>query len=516
LYKGNVFTSGVSTAGGVADSRNNVEAVYFPAAAVSGAFTITVRATNLAGDGAPGLGDTTDQNFALVVFNGTECVSPQPPTVSAVTNGNNRIDVSWAAMPGATSYRVLRSTVSSGAFVEVGTPTSSPFIDTNVGAYITYYYVVRAVGPTCESGNSNEASATATGVPEPPGNLNATIAGATSVSLTWNASVGAVTYRVYRAIAINSFSLIATVSTTALIDNTVSANTSYLYKVTAVDGSLNQSADSNKALATTVVFTDPQLGVGTTVVKAVHFSELRTTVNLVRTLAGLSAATFTDPTLSSSLPVKRVHLVELRDALDQARSTLGLPVGGYLDPTVTQFSTTIKEMHVSNLRGQSGAYMPPTVSQLLLNPGFESGTANWSATPAVIDNTFFYQPRSGAWKAWLNGYGETHVDQLEQEITIPSNAISATLSFWVLIDTAEDPGPPIYDTLQVQIMNSAGTLLQTLATYSNVDATGAYVQKTFNVLAYKGQTIRVHFHGSEDEFYGTSFVIDDTALDIAQ
>jgi hypothetical protein len=65
-------------------------------------------------------------------------------------------------------------------------------------------------------------------------------------------------------------------------------------------------------------------------------------------------------------------------------------------------------------------------------------------------------------------------------------------------------------------MNSAGTLLQTLATYSNVDATGAYVQKTFNVLAYKGQTIRVHFHGSEDEFYGTSFVIDDTALDIAQ
>src|SRR5262249_11067946 len=51
--KGNVFSGGSSVAGGTADLKNNVESVFLPAG-TAGSFTVTVRGTNIAGDGVPG------------------------------------------------------------------------------------------------------------------------------------------------------------------------------------------------------------------------------------------------------------------------------------------------------------------------------------------------------------------------------------------------------------------------------------------------------------------------------
>jgi hypothetical protein len=95
-YRGNVFSGANSVTGGVADTRNNVESVYIPAG-VSGSFTVTVRATNIAGDGVPGNADTTDQDFALVIYNGsagaptspTIGVSPSSFSFSATAGGAN-------------------------------------------------------------------------------------------------------------------------------------------------------------------------------------------------------------------------------------------------------------------------------------------------------------------------------------------------------------------------------------------------------------------------------------------
>ena len=54
-YKGNVFSGAFSATGGTADTRNNVESVYLPAG-VTGPVLITVKATNIAGNGVPGNG----------------------------------------------------------------------------------------------------------------------------------------------------------------------------------------------------------------------------------------------------------------------------------------------------------------------------------------------------------------------------------------------------------------------------------------------------------------------------
>ena len=155
----------------------------------------------------------------------------------------------------------------------------------------------------------------------------------------------------------------------------------------------------------------------------------------------------------------------------------------------------------------------PGGSQLLLNPGFESGNVNWVTTAGVISNSG-RTPHGGSWFAWLDGYGTTHTDSCYQQITIPSTATSATLTFYLSIDTAETTTTTAYDKLQVQIRNSSNTVLATLATYSNLNKTSGYVLKTFDLTAYKGQTIRIYFLGTEDSSLQTSFVIDDTAVNV--
>ena len=155
--------------------------------------------------------------------------------------------------------------------------------------------------------------------------------------------------------------------------------------------------------------------------------------------------------------------------------------------------------------------------QLLLNGGFENGSANptpWTVTPAVINNSSVQAPHSGSWKAWLNGYGAVHTDTLYQQVTIPNSATNATLSLWRHIDTAEATTTTAYDTLKLQIRNSSGTVLATLATYSNLNAAAGYTQSSFDLLPYKGQAIQVYLIGVEDSSLKTSFIVDDFLLNV--
>jgi hypothetical protein len=158
-----------------------------------------------------------------------------------------------------------------------------------------------------------------------------------------------------------------------------------------------------------------------------------------------------------------------------------------------------------------------TTTQLFANPGFESGNTGWTSTPAVIDgSTSGSAPRTGSFKAWLDGYGTTHTDDLYQTVTIPSGACSARLTFWLKITTAETTSSIAYDKLTVTVRNTAGTVLSTLATYSNLNRTSVYVQQPFDLTSFKGQTVRIQFHGTEDVSLQTSFFIDDTSLNVTQ
>jgi hypothetical protein len=101
-----------------------------------------------------------------------------------------------------------------------------------------------------------------------------------------------------------------------------------------------------------------------------------------------------------------------------------------------------------------------------------------------------------------------------QQITVPAGTAPG-LTFWLNVTSAETTTTAANDVLYVEIRNTAGNLLQTLATYSNLNrgAAGDYVQRgAFNLGAYAGQTIRLQFRVAGNTTLVTSFLIDDVSV----
>lgn len=199
------------------------------------------------------------------------------------------------------------------------------------------------------------------------------------------------------------------------------------------------------------------------------------------------------------------------DGTGQSGNTL---YDGWNDPAGTDAALALNATEWLSGATGGGGGTTCTPAQLLGNPGFESGSSAWSATSGVITDDSGEAARTGSYKAWLSGYGTTHTDTLSQSVTIPAGC-AATLSFYLHIDTAETTTTTSYDTLKAQVVNSSGTVLSTLATYSNLNAAGGYTQRSFGLGAYAGQTVTVKFTGTEGSTLQTSFVIDDTTLNVS-
>ena len=87
------------------------------------------------------------------------------------------------------------------------------------------------------------------------------------------------------------------------------------------------------------------------------------------------------------------------------------------------------------------------------------------------------------------------------------------MSFWLNV-TSSETGTTAYDKLFVEVRSTSGTLLTTLATYSNANkgTAGSYSQKSFSLAAYKGQTVRLQFRTTTDSSVTTTFRVDDVSV----
>ncbi|MGW4568670.1 M1 family aminopeptidase [Streptomyces sp. NPDC004561] len=177
---------------------------------------------------------------------------------------------------------------------------------------------------------------------------------------------------------------------------------------------------------------------------------------------------------------------------------------------------TVVALAALSLPGAPAAARPATApaaatctpAQVVTNGGFESGTSAWTpSSSTVITSRAGQSAHSGGSYAWLDGVGSTHTDTLTQSVTVPAGCSTATLTFWLHIDTAETTSSTAYDRLTAKL---GGT---TLATYSNLDKNTGYVQKSIDVSAFAGRTVNLSFTGTEDSSLQTSFVLDDIALD---
>lgn len=162
----------------------------------------------------------------------------------------------------------------------------------------------------------------------------------------------------------------------------------------------------------------------------------------------------------------------------------------------------------------------PSAAQLLRDSGFEDGPteSGWRASPDVITSAKQQSPRSGAYYAWLGGYGKAHTDTLTQQVTIPAGVARVTLSYWIAVFTKEKSShgsfesTEAFDTLTIEVRGTGGTS-NTLAVYSNIDARNAYEQATVDLSAYRGQTVTLAFTATEDNSLITSFLIDDVSVE---
>jgi len=161
-----------------------------------------------------------------------------------------------------------------------------------------------------------------------------------------------------------------------------------------------------------------------------------------------------------------------------------------------------------NLQGQ--------FSNVILNPGFESGPLFWEQNFSnIISNVNASGHNGSNYVAYLGGYNYA-TDQIYQTVTLPASAASISLDFYHSISTDETTSTTVWDNLYVKVQDvNAGTDPVIITSLSNLDAGSSWSRSnTFDLSAYKGKTINLIFTASTDGSYVTYFFIDDISLDV--
>ncbi len=155
-----------------------------------------------------------------------------------------------------------------------------------------------------------------------------------------------------------------------------------------------------------------------------------------------------------------------------------------------------------------------SVQQLVLNPGFETGNlTNWNATGVSLPFVTSTQHNTGTYSAQLGSSTtpEPNGDSsLYQTISIPSSSTAASLNFYYKAFCADSVAN---DWQEAQIQSSTGTTLaQVMKVCSN---TQVWTKVYFNLLPYKGQTIRIYFndHGNGNNLL-TYMFLDDVTVSV--
>jgi len=167
----------------------------------------------------------------------TATIPPVPQGLAATTNNTGTdVDLSWSVVSGASTYNVYMSTTTGGPYGSPITSSATP-VDVLVAGLTPdtpYYFVVTALSGNAESAISSEIRV----IPQsPPPAPIATTSTTPSISLSWNAISGAVSYNLERSLDAITFTEITTgLVTTNYIDTTIQDYYMYSYRYVPVRG----------------------------------------------------------------------------------------------------------------------------------------------------------------------------------------------------------------------------------------------------------------------------------------
>jgi hypothetical protein len=172
------------------------------------------------------------------------------------------------------------------------------------------------------------------------------IASGQTASLSVTASGVALSYQWYTGTTGNTASPIGGATASTYTTPALTSTTRYWVRVSNAGG----SANSNTATIA-IAFTDSTLTSGSSVIRLVHVTELRTRINAIRAARGLQPYSYANPTLTAgSSVIKAIDITELRTALAQAYTAAGMTVPTYTYPTLTAGVSIVRAIDMTELR----------------------------------------------------------------------------------------------------------------------------------------------------------------------
>jgi hypothetical protein len=150
-------------------------------------------------------------------------------------------------------------------------------------------------------------------------------------------------------------------------------------------------------------------------------------------------------------------------------------------------------------------------SNVVADPGFESGgfAGGWTSCGSAAASVSKAQAHSGTYSALNGTIKKPEINGTAgvcQTIVVPA---AATLTLWVYEGTNDTIS---YVDQEGDVRNSSGTVLSTL--FKEATTTGGWVQRTYSLSAYAGQTVQLYF-GVKANGYASDYVyqyVDDVSV----
>ncbi|HLP36757.1 choice-of-anchor D domain-containing protein [Lacibacter sp.] len=152
------------------------------------------------------------------------------------------------------------------------------------------------------------------------------------------------------------------------------------------------------------------------------------------------------------------------------------------------------------------------------NNGWTLGSQYWWISSAFSCNNTNSSPAYAYTGNSDGSYANNMFGSMYQQVTIPSFAVSATLSYKISINTYETTTTTVADVFEAQFRSTSMALLHTFNQLSNLNGGSlpgcqTYQTYSFSVPStYFGQTIRLNFQTASGPTNATVFRLDDVSL----
>lgn len=155
-----------------------------------------------------------------------------------------------------------------------------------------------------------------------------------------------------------------------------------------------------------------------------------------------------------------------------------------------------------------------TSTQLIANGGFETGSlSSWTTGGVLAPKVSTTQKHTGSYSSVLGAFASPEQNgdsSIYQTIVVPSTATKVTLTYYYWPSTTDTI---TYDWQEAQVQNTSGT---TLASIMKVDSNAqAWTLVTYDLTAYKGQTVRIYFNAHGDGYGDLTYMyLDDVSVTV--